>query len=139
MTIVKHCKHFVRALALLEPSAVELERQWQEQKSVQSLDPEVPLTRGVRSVEEHVESEPAVVRPTPKASRSRSSTRPYPQTDASQSQDAQPREASAAAANPEPASPEVTEAPAEPSDGTRWSKRDRHRSGYYADMLKGKK
>ena len=40
------------------------------------------------SVEEHVESEPAVVRPTPRASCSRSSTRPYPQTDASQSKDA---------------------------------------------------
>ena len=88
MTIVKHCKHFVRALALLEPCAVELERQWQEQKSVQSLDPEVPLTR---------------------------------------------------AANPEPASPEVTEATAEPSDGNRRSKRARHCSGYYTDLLKGKK
>ena len=62
----------VKQLALLEPCAIELERQWQEQKSVQSLDPEVPLTRGVQSVEEHIESEPAVVRLTPKASRSRS-------------------------------------------------------------------
>ena len=34
----------VKQLALLEPCAIELERQWQEQKSVQSLDPEVPLT-----------------------------------------------------------------------------------------------
>ena len=33
----------VKQLALLEPCAIELERQWQEQKSVQSLDPEVPL------------------------------------------------------------------------------------------------
>ena len=78
--------------------------------------------RGVRSVGEHVESDPAVVRPTPMASRSRSLTRPYPKMDVSQSKDAQPGEASATAANPEPASPEVTEAPAEPSDGTRRSK-----------------
>ena len=41
----------VKQLALLEPCAIELERQWQEQKSVQCLDPEVPLTRGVRRVE----------------------------------------------------------------------------------------
>ena len=129
----------VKQLALLEPCAIELERQWQEQKSVQSLDPEVPLTRGVRSVGEHVESEPAVVRPTPMASRSRSSTRPYPKTDAPQSKNAQPGEASATAADPEPASPEVTEATAEPSDGNRRSKRARHRSGYYTDLLKGKK
>ena len=53
--------------------------------------------------------------------------------------DAQPGEASAMAAYPEPASPEVTEAQAEPSDGTRRSKRARHRSGYYTDLLKGKK
>ena len=73
--------------------------------------------RGMQSVEEHVESDPAVIRPTPMASRSRSLTRPYPKMDASQSKDAQPGEASATAANPEPASPEVTEAPAETSDG----------------------
>ena len=66
---------------------------------------------GVRSVGEHVESDPAVVRPTPMASRFRSLTRPYPKMDASQSKDTQPGEASATAANPEPASPEVTEAP----------------------------
>ena len=42
----------VKQLALLEPCAIELERQWQEQKSVQSPDPEVPLTRGVLSVED---------------------------------------------------------------------------------------
>ena len=36
----------VKQLARLEPCAIELEHQWQEQKSVQSLDPEVPLTRG---------------------------------------------------------------------------------------------
>ena len=77
--------------------------------------------------------------PTPKASRSRSSTRPYPKMDAPQSKNAQPGEASATAANPEPASPEVTEATAEPSDGNRRSKRARHRSGYYTELLKGKK
>ena len=48
----------VKQLAPLEPCVVELERQWQEQKSVQSLDPELPLTWGVRNVEEHIESEP---------------------------------------------------------------------------------
>ena len=55
--------------------------------------------------------------------------------DASQTKDAQPGEASATAANPEPALPEVTEAPAEPSDGTRRLKRARHRSGYYTDPV----
>ena len=97
------------------------------------------MTRGMRNVGEHVEVDPAVVRPTPMASRSRSLTRPYPKMDASQSKDAQPEEASATAANPEPASPEVTEAPAEPRDGTQLSKHARHRSGYYTDLLKGKK
>ena len=123
----------VKQLALLERCAIELERQWQEQKSVQS--PEVPLTRGVRSVGEHVESEPAVVRPTPMASQSRSLTRPYPKIDTPQSKNAQPGEASATAANPKPASPEVTEATAVPSDANRRSKRALHRSGYYTCLL----
>ena len=48
----------VKQLALLETFAIELKRQWQEQKSVQSPDPEVPLMLGVQSVEEHAESEP---------------------------------------------------------------------------------
>ena len=41
----------VKQLALLEPCTIELERQWQEQKSVQSLDPEVPLTRACGMLE----------------------------------------------------------------------------------------
>ena len=105
-----------------------MERKCQEQKNVQSPDPEVPLTRGMRSVEEHVESEQAVVQPTPKASRSRSSSRPYPSTDATQSENVQLGDGSATAANPEPAQPDDSKAPAEPSDGPRRSKRARHLS-----------
>ena len=89
----------------------------------------------MRIVEEHNESEPAVVRLTPKASRSRSSTRPYPQTDASQAKDAQPGDASATAANPEPATSEVSEALAELSDGTRLLCRYAERQKVYQLVL----
>ena len=91
----------------------------------------------MQSVEEHVESEQAVVRPTPKASQSCSSSRPYPSPDATQSENMKPGEASATAANPEPAQPEDSKA--EPNDGPLRSKRARYHSGYYADLHKGKK
>ena len=96
-------------------------------------DPEVPLTRGVGSVESELE----VIRPTPKATRSCSSSWPYPSIDVPQSENAQPGEVSATAANPKPAQPGDFEAPAQLSDKPRWLKRARHCSGYCAEPNKG--
>ena len=91
---------------------------------------------GLQSVEEHAESEPEVVWLTPKATRSRSSSQPYPLIDVPQSENVQSEESTAT--NPELAQPDKSEAPAQPSDGPRRSKRARHCSGYYTDIHKGK-
>ena len=82
----------------------------------------MPLRRGVWSVEEHAESEPKVVRPTPKASRSRSSSWTYTPIDDPQLENTQPREVSATADYPEPVQPDNFKAPAQLSDNPNgWS------------------
>ena len=125
----------LRQLALLEPTAIELERR--NAVTDQSPASNRPQGRGVRNGEEHVESDPLGASDSRGGSRSRSSPRPYPTEGESQAENAHPGEADATPAGPAPTHSATPAAQAQQSTEPARVTRRRHRKGFYKAFNNG--
>ena len=125
----------LRQLALLEPAALELERQMAAKD--QSPTCGRPQRRSVWNDTEHVESDSQGASDSRERSRSRSVSRPYPTEGEPIEEDEHPGEAAATAADPVATETTIPPARAQLRTGNVRQTRPRHRKGFYKALNKG--